>query len=341
MSLNKQEENLKFIDSLLYNNERRTKPTINKYDAREDIFKFMIAKEKILTSLYDIKTKSYNSTNDNNEIDYSQISNTPNNLKSFEEPQLNQSEEEMINMFRYRENLLQKAPGNFSLSSTHHDIKFERSTVKRAAATDTHFYFPKRKEHNSTKRAARGTLLGKKVQHPCYRTAASRRYRNRSKAPNSVKMEYSKQIDKTDLGNSQEISRVFEDKFLNFIEPVKTTDLHVLSTPTSPILKSNKAFYAQGHKRPGTMGRSHAVSLYSSQKAKREFPQQPQPVTAYGNFRRDLGPEQQTERLESAQETRNIPQHLFNFMRNASKELLRNNSESNSKDMGQGIFCMF
>ena len=41
MILNKQEEKLKFIDSLLASNQKRNKLIVDSYDVREDIMKFM------------------------------------------------------------------------------------------------------------------------------------------------------------------------------------------------------------------------------------------------------------------------------------------------------------
>ncbi|CAI2369062.1 unnamed protein product [Moneuplotes crassus] len=338
--IKKQEENLKFIDSLLYNNERRNKPTVNKYDAREDIFKFMIAKEKILSSLHDIKTKSVVNTKLNsNGFQYSlNEENIAQNIQDIHPP-IGKVEEEIIGMFHFRENLLQKAPGNFSLSSTHHDIRFEKTTPHNPLATNDHFYFPKKKEHSSTKRPiSKGSFCGKKVRHPCFRNAASRRYRNRSKVPKSMKIEYTKKIDRTDMNNTSEISKVFKDKFLNFIDPVRTKDLNFLSTPNSPSLKSRRKLEnlkSRSVRRPGTMGKVNGVSYMSSNRASNfEMPKKSQKInlSTYSNFRSNIEQPKEVPNLENDEDMKNIPQHLFNFMRNASKELLKNNSELNSQD---------
>ena len=56
--IKKQEEKLKFIDSLLASNEKRNRFVVDSYDVRDDVMKFMFAKERIVMSLYEIKQKN-------------------------------------------------------------------------------------------------------------------------------------------------------------------------------------------------------------------------------------------------------------------------------------------
>ena len=61
MSLNKQEEKLKFIDSLLASNHQNGL-LVNSYDFRNDILKFISAKERIIDALVYLKQNSTSRT---------------------------------------------------------------------------------------------------------------------------------------------------------------------------------------------------------------------------------------------------------------------------------------
>jgi len=117
---------------------RNNKILADRYDVREDLVKFMMAKEKIVTSLYDIQNNRINeSFRRDNSSDPNMAFNYEMNRMASEaqsnnnqiHPQNNDIpliESELIDMFHQKENVLQNTPGNFSIVSTHHDIKFEK-----------------------------------------------------------------------------------------------------------------------------------------------------------------------------------------------------------------------
>ena len=342
----------------MFHSKGRTRLTVDKYDAREDILKFMVAKDKIITSLHDVKYQSIEKM-----VRSSQEFNHENG-KIFKEPalvkenniEINNStgimDPELISMFHQRENILQNSPGNFDIVSTHHDIKYENSLIKQASNTTDHFYFPKKNEfHSFRHNRTRGTLSGAKVNHPCYKNA-SRRYQSRSKAPNSIKIEYTKRNGNNSLNNSDAtLEKAFKDNFLNFIDPKSEKDMYIFSNPVSIKTQNstftrdfrNKILKKKG-KRPGTMEKfpSSPINLqkrYHRQSKIIKRPHQPN-LTPHGSFRNKRIKAKPLMKITKKEEEgiNNIPQHLFNFMSHASKELLKTNSDLNSKEQEQGNF---
>lgn len=166
--IKKQEEKLKFIDSLLTSNDK-SKFLVNNYDFRNDITKFMIAKEKIVNALVSLKPPSADmhlpfpfDVNFNNEqINASQMHNIEKRESNFDIPafagdesiMLYQNEiiePELLDMYNQVNRVLYKSPGNFDIISTHHtkpSYDFQASEVPHR-----HVLLPKPKDVKSVTR---------------------------------------------------------------------------------------------------------------------------------------------------------------------------------------------
>ena len=269
------------------------------------------------------------------------LSNDAVNLTATEVPLI---DPDLINMFHHRDNILQNSPGNFDIVSTHHDIKFEKKTLRGFTENHPHFFFPKRKEFHSTGRSrTKAVLSGKKVRHPLFQNA-TKRYKSRSKVPNSVNIEYTKQS--VPIPNNEKdaaLAQIFRDKFLNFIDPKGEQDMYVFSNHGSPKSTPSAKLFSSAinrrGRRPMTMGKNPSsptnIGRRGNMRYKNKLDNPKINNTTHTNLHRKLIRSRETDKRSKKKEEEDphiIPQHLFNFMKHASKELLNTNDHVQSQD---------
>ena len=139
--IKRQEEKLKFIDSLLASNEQRPKFLAENYEIRNDAIKFLWAKEKLVMALSELKENQANFESLASAIDHLQSPQLQNNESMLSEEQIKSissqvneasgsngnsfDETDLIHYFYKKAKWVIKDSGNFDISMTHRDRRIE------------------------------------------------------------------------------------------------------------------------------------------------------------------------------------------------------------------------